>query len=1381
MNPPLPATSPDASAEISALIEVLHATDRRLEELLGGEVDAVMHDGEAILLRRAQSHLRESENARQAAILNALPANIALLDTRGVIVSVNEAWRQFADANAFRAPGHGVGVNYLDVCDRALGRDTAVATEVGAGIHSVLSGGVDSFSTEYRCDSPTQQRWFLLTVTPLPGDPPKGAVVMHLNITERKKAAQALEALAQRTELRERMLNTMLSSIDDFTYIYDRGGRFLFANQALLDLWGLTLEDVVGKNFLELGYPAALAEKLERQVRKVFETKGSVADETAYVSPTGVEGYYEYIFSPAFAADGSVEFVVGSTRDITQRRHAERRVRDSEKRFKAIFDQAPIAMALLDMEGHPVISNAHLSQMVGYSNNELSKMKFDDFTYPEDIETDRNQFTKLKEGKIPAYGMEKRFVHKSGNLIWANLLVTLLRDENGVPQEIIGMAEDITERKRVETALRDSEEEFRALASAMPQMVWMASPDGGNIYINEQWVKYTGLTLEESLGSGWIKPFHRDDTAMALDAWAQATKSGGVFSIECRLQRANGEYRWWLVRGVPALDSAGVLTKWIGTCTDIDELKRAEFETVRANQELKRQQAELRVLFDLMPAMVWFKDTENNILRVNQRVAQAAGLQVAQIEGRRSDEIYPLEAARYYADDLEVIRSGVPKMGIIETVRSPEGGEIWVRTDKVPYRDESGKVIGIVVVAQDITELKRDQEALRELNADLEIRVRARTAELDLARDEAEKANLAKSAFLATMSHEIRTPMNGVIGMIEVLQQTSLQAHQVEMIDLIRDSAFSLLQIIEDILDFSRIEAGKLVVDSEPMELAATVENVCGMLDHLAVKRGVRMTVFVDPSIARTVMGDKARLRQVLVNLAGNAIKFSGGREKPGHVSVRVVLVEREAQVLTVDMIVADDGIGIEEAALGRLFTPFSQADASTTRRFGGSGLGLAISGMLVQLMGGSISVRSVLGQGSTFTVRLRLTAVEGTAAAVDPSVQGLHCRIVGRAMELAEDFEAYLKSAKAIVERSPDLASAAAAARVPGLEIWLILPGPTAPTLSELRATAPTRPGVETRFVVLGWGGRRRPLVEAIDLVIVDADTMSRRTLLQVLALAAGRLKEEGPKLVAPATIQQQPPSHEEARSRGRLILIAEDNETNRLVSLRQLALIGFTAEVAVDGRDALERWRTGDFALVLTDLHMPEMDGYELTRAIRAEERTGHRTPIIALTANALRDEERRCLAAGMDAYLSKPVRLAQLKASIEAWIGPVEDRAESPKGRSPPVAPTPPADLAVLRALVGDDPVVIEEVLQSFRESAALSREELTHGIQAGAGPSVAGAAHKLKSAALSIGALRVGALCAEIELAVGAGRTSELARLLPAFKGELDAVIRFLDAR
>jgi PAS domain S-box-containing protein len=1257
MNAGLPSPVPDASEEISGLVEVLHATDQRLEELLAGEVDSVTsREGRTILLRRAQGLLRESEDARQSAILNALPACVALLDTRGVIISVNEAWRKFADANELHAPGHAVGLDYLDICDRALGADSSEAPRVAAGIRAMLNGRLEVFSIEYPCHSPVQQRWFMLTVTPLPGTPLNGVVVMHVDVTEQKQAAAALAELSERTGRRERMLSITLASFTDFAYIYDREGRFLFANRALLELWGVALEDVIGKNFFDLGYPPELAAKLLRQVEEVFTTRKDLRDETPFVSDSGVAGWYEYIFSPAFAADGSVEFVVGTSRNITR-------------------------------------------------------------------------------------------------------------------------------RKAAETALRESEGEFRTLAEAMPQIVWVTRADGWNIYCNAQWTNYTGLSRDESLGHGWIKPFHPDDQRQAQEAWAKATTGKVAYSNEGRIRRADGVYRWWLIRAVPLLDAAGEILKWIGSCTDVDELKLAEIEVSRANHELQRQRTELRVLFDLVPAMIWFKDTENRLLRVNERVAKAAGRTVQSIEGTSSLELYSQLAAQVQLEDAELIRSGVPMLGMVQAVKDWEGKEIWIQRDKVPYRDESGKIVGIVSMAMDITERKRDQDALRELNADLEIRVRARTAELNLARDEAEQANRAKSAFLAQMSHEIRTPMNGVIGMIDVLHQSSLRGYQVEMVDLIRESAYSLLQIIEDILDFSRIEAGKMDMHREPMQLAGMVERVCGMLDNLAIKRHVRLTVFVDPAIPRTVMGDENRLRQVLVNLAGNAIKFSGGREHPGHVGVRAVLVEREAQALTVDLVVTDDGIGMDEATLARLFSPFVQADASTTRRFGGSGLGLAISSMLVSLMGGSISVASRVGGGSTFSVRLRFDAVEGGEPDVDPSLatQGLRCRIIGRQLPLAGDLAAYLAHGKVTLERSPDLAHAAASEQSPGLWVWLILPGPSVPSLEELRAMAPRKPGSETRFVLLGWGTRRHPSLEAPDLVILDADALVRRTILRALALVTGRVLEESPAESPGREGKTQSVSREEAQRQGRLILVAEDNETNRVVILRQLDLIGCAADVAIDGRDALERWRTGDFALLLSDLHMPKMDGYDLARAIRAEEAPGRHMPIIALTANALRDEELRCRAAGMDAYLSKPVRLEQLRASIEEWLGPASRAAASPKVEPAPVAATPPADLAVLAALVGDDPAVIDEVLQSFRDSAALSRDELSRGMLAGAAPAVEMAAHKLKSAARSIGALRVADLCAEIERVATSGRVDEFKVLLPLFETELDAVLRFLDAR
>jgi CheY-like chemotaxis protein len=302
---------------------------------------------------------------------------------------------------------------------------------------------------------------------------------------------------------------------------------------------------------------------------------------------------------------------------------------------------------------------------------------------------------------------------------------------------------------------------------------------------------------------------------------------------------------------------------------------------------------------------------------------------------------------------------------------------------------------------------------------------------------------------------------------------------------------------------------------------------------------------------------------------------------------------------------------------------------------------------------------------------------------------------------------------------------------------------------------------------------------VEAVDLVTVDADALFCHTLLRTLALASGLAQEEHAEAAADVAAgpAQAPPRHL-AMLQGRLLLVAEDNETNRLVIEQQLRLVGFAADLVADGRQALQAWRSGDYALVLTDLHMPEMDGYALAAAIRAEEGAGLHTPIIALTANALRDEELRCMAAGMDAYLSKPVRLLRLKTAIETCLGPaVPGKAL----RAERAATAPAVDLRVLVALVGDDPEVVGKVLQAFRNSAVQVAAELTRGVRAGAAPVVAAAAHRLKSGARSIGAQRLADLCVALEEAAQAGPAETLAALLPNLETELERVLRALDSR
>jgi signal transduction histidine kinase/DNA-binding response OmpR family regulator len=681
-------------------------------------------------------------------------------------------------------------------------------------------------------------------------------------------------------------------------------------------------------------------------------------------------------------------------------------------------------------------------------------------------------------------------------------------------------------------------------------------------------------------------------------------------------------------------------------------------------------------------------------------------------------------------------------------------------------------------VSREAREREVAQQEIMRLNESLEHRVQSRTAELEesnralsVAKAAADDANRAKSAFLATMSHEIRTPMNGVIGMMDVLHQTSLSGQQVEMVDLIRESAFSLLTIIDDILDFSKIEAGRLDLESSPMPIGEVIEHTCSMFDHLALKKDVELTVFVDPTLPKIVVGDALRLRQVLANLLSNAIKFSSGRAIPGRVALRANLLEGGDDHAVLGISVADNGIGIDEETRGRLFHAFSQADSSTTRRFGGTGLGLAISRHLIDLMGGEIRLRSTPEQGATFMIRLPLTLTDHRepVAGPEPEIAGLRCLVVGGPSGLGPDVARYLAAAGAQVEQveSPGALPQVAAALASGPWVWILDSAASTTSMAELRTLAHGLRRLEVRFLDIGRGRMREPQHMDADLVSIDGNVMTRRRLLRAVATAAGRVQEE---VRTPASRSRlghiDPPSHDEARRAGRLILVAEDNETNRDVIRRQLALLGYAADIENNGVSALERWHDDDYALMLTDLHMPRMDGYELTAAIRASERHGRRMPIIAFTANALKGEAERCQAAGMDGYLTKPLQLAELKRALDRWL------LTRTSGRA--------VDIQVLADLVGNDPAVLRGFLLDFQHSAERIAATLRAACVQGDAREASAQAHQLKSSARTVGALALGELCSQIEAAGRADNFDTLALLLPAFDQELALVNVFLDA-
>jgi PAS domain S-box-containing protein len=703
--------------------------------------------------------------------------------------------------------------------------------------------------------------------------------------------------------------------------------------------------------------------------------------------------------------------------------------------------------------------------------------------------------------------------------------------------------------------------------------------------------------------------------------------------------------------------------------------------------------------------------------------------------------------------EISKLTSGTSTENFANRYICKDGSSRWLAWNAVTTSD------GLMyAAARDVTEARAANELLEQAKA------------------EAEAASRAKSAFLATMSHEIRTPMNGVIGMIEVLSRTPLSRDQLDMTRTIRESAGALLSIIDDILDFSKIEAGRLELEREPVALADMVEGLCGSLVPVAARKKVQLNTFISPALPQRVLSDDTRLRQLLYNLVGNAIKFSGGRpEHSGRVSVSVELVE--AVPLKVAFSVTDNGIGMTAETIASLFVPFNQAEVSTTRRFGGTGLGLAICRRLAALMQGEISVSSEPGRGSTFIVQIPFETVSPEPIASSHDLSGIEYVLINTQTFEAEYLRAYLEHAGASVSVAFAGAPPLKASMVSSAPIVVIHDGSwPAGVVTALNRGVDN--GAVRQLVILS-GQRGMPRIESPDRVVLGGDGLRRQTLLHGAAVAAGRASprswpEESSEISASA--HAMPPAIAEARAQGRLILVAEDDEINQKVILRQLGLLGYAAEVASDGKEALRLWRENHYTLLLTDLHMPQMDGYELSTSIRSAEVGRPRMPIVALTANALQGEASRAKAAGMDAYLTKPLRLDALKAALDQWLVPRDATEAAPQAadKAPDTPPRSAVDLSVLTALIGDDNEVMCELLSDYLASVRrLSGELRSHSLN-GEARHVGAIAHKLKSSSRSVGALALGDLCNELENAGRAEDRAGIAHWMARFEEALPAI-------
>jgi PAS domain S-box-containing protein len=754
-------------------------------------------------------------------------------------------------------------------------------------------------------------------------------------------------------------------------------------------------------------------------------------------------------------------------------------------------------------------------------------------------------------------------------------------------------------------------------------------------------------------------------------------------------------------------------------------------------------------------AIVSITDLNGDITYANDRFCEISHYSRAEILGKNHRMInsgqHPPEM---FTELWHKISNGQVWRGEILN-RDKLGGLYWTDATLVPLLGADGLPAQYIGIRTDITQRKLAEQA-------------------------AHAANRAKSEFLANMSHEIRTPMNGVIGMVDVLQETALKPAQQRMLSTIQQSSQALLQILNDILDFSKIEAGKLEVESIPTCLREVAEGAAQLMLAISDSRSVEVSVFVSPELPRWILCDPTRLRQVLLNLLGNAVKFSSPQTgRHARVILHVgpcIFGQGAASMPGVRFVVTDHGIGMSEEVVAKLFQPFMQADESTARQFGGTGLGLSITQRLVSLMQGRVSVRSTLGEGSEFSVDLPLVACEAARKEQpEPDLTGVRVIAVINDLSATLILSTYLEAAGATVAMMADIEAARrllSESAVPLTNTVLFV---------ELAVRTPTREfhlpeGVAVvRAVLRGSDSFSADFTLPVRPLLYDdlIHTVALAARCQRLPIADSK-HERRRNPMRPAA-----PSVAQAVAMGQLILLAEDNETNRDVIREQLRLLGYTCELALDGAVAWRMWRADPqrYGLLLTDCHMPNMDGFVLTENIRKSESKGPRLPIIAVTANAMQGEAQRCRERGMDDYLTKPLRMSELAPMLNKWLpllaaderqamslaqgdmsgeGPGEEAGEAPGEESGHKAGLPVWDATALSKLVGDNPGLQRRLLEKFLLNAEQQMAQIIAAAAAGDCPTLAGVAHNFKSAARSVGALALGELCQRLE---SAGRADD----------------------